>query len=422
MNSRQSGYHLLLTVYFSLITESMTAPLANLKILDFSTLLPGPYATMMLADLGAEVLKIEAPGRPELTRLLPPFDEDGISSGHGLLNRSKRSLGLNLKAEGSTEIVKKLIVDQGYDIVVEQSRPGVMDRLGVGYETLQAVCPHLIFCSLTGYGQDGPYRDRAGHDLNYLALSGMLAHYGRSSQNAPPPLPTQVADIGAGSLHLVIGLLTAVIRRTATGEGGYVDISMHDGSLAWNSMAAANVIVGNGQPEPERMPLNGGTFYDLYETKDGRLLSVGSLEPKFWMQFCQAIEREDLIPLGLNFDIGHQQSFKEEIRQAILAKTLAEWSEIFAGHDACVEPVLTTEDALTHPHTQARSMVVDVPRPGGMAQKQIGTPIKLSNHTPDYKHVGTKLGAHSHQVLTELGYTEEEIKILEANGVIASAH
>ena len=141
----------------------MTPPLQNLKILDFSTLLPGPYATMMLADLGAEVLRIEAPGRPELTRLLPPFDEDGISAGHGMLNRSKRSLGLNLKAAGATEIVQKLIVEQGYDIVVEQMRPGVMGQVwGWGYEALKAVCPHLIFCSLTGYGQDGPYRDRAG--------------------------------------------------------------------------------------------------------------------------------------------------------------------------------------------------------------------------------------------------------------------
>ncbi len=396
----------------------MSAPLTNLKILDFSTLLPGPYATMMLADLGAEVLKIEAPGRPELTRLLPPFDEDGVSSGHGLLNRSKRSLGLNLKAEGSTEIVKKLILEQGYDIVVEQSRPGVMDRLGVGYETLKAFCPHLIFCSLTGYGQDGPYRDRAGHDLNYLALSGMLSHYGRNGAEAPPPMPTQVADIGGGSLHMVIGLLSAVIRRTATGEGGLVDISMHDGSLAWNSMGAAQVIVGNEDLQPERMPLNGGMFYDLYETKDGRLLSVGSLEPKFWMQFCKAIEREELIPRGLNYDIEQQQAFKGEIRDAILGKTLAEWTEIFAGYDACVESVLTTKDALSHPHTKARNMVVDVPRSNGTSQKQIGTPIKLSNHTPKYKHVGTRLGAHTEQILAELGYTPQQIMELEKNGVV----
>lgn len=410
----------LFTAYCLLLTK-MSAPLTNLKILDFSTLLPGPYATMMLADLGAEVLRIEAPGRPDLTKLLPPFDENGISAGHGMLNRSKRSLGLNLKAAGSTEVVKKLIVEQGYDIVVEQSRPGVMDRLGVGYDTLKAVCPHLIFCSLTGYGQDGPYRDRAGHDLNYLALAGMLSYYGRKGEDAPPPMPTQVADIGAGSLHLVIGLLSAVIRRTATGEGGYVDISMHDGSLAWNSMAASGAIVGGTSPGREETTLNGGTFYDLYETEDGALLSVGSLEPKFWKQFCTAIGRDDLFSLGLNFDVAHQQRFKNEIRIAIRGKTLAEWTEIFAGYDACVEPVLSINEALQHPHTQARQMVVDVPQPNGTMQQQVGTPIKISNHDPDYKHVGVKLGAQTAVILTELGYSQAEIAQLEADGVVASS-
>ena len=402
----------------------MTAPLQNLKILDFSTLLPGPYATMMLADLGADVIKIEAPDRPELTRLLPPFDEDGISAGHALLNRNKRSLGLNLKVEGAVEIVKKLIAEQGYDILVEQSRPGVMARLGVGYEALKAVYPHLIYCSLTGYGQDGPYRDRAGHDLNYLALSGMLAHYGRNAhygrphQPPPSPLPMQVADIGGGSLHLVIGLLTAVIQRSVTGEGCHVDISMHDGALAWNSLAVATVLVGDEPVERERMPLNGGTFYDLYETKDGRLLSVGSLEPKFWTQFCTAIGREDLMERGLNWEIDNQQAIKPEIRDAIRQKTLDEWTEIFANFDACAEPVLTTREALDHPHTQARKMVVAVPRPDGSTQLQIGTPIKLSSHTPKYWHVGTRLGAHTDQILTQLDYSGEEITKLVNEGLI----
>lgn len=398
----------------------MSAPLANLKILDFSTLLPGPYATMMLADLGADVLRIEAPNRPDLTALLPPHDATGLSAGQALLHRNKRSLALNLKAPDSVAIVKKLIVEQGYDIIVEQSRPGVMDRLGVGYETLQAVCPHLIYCSLTGYGQTGPYRDRAGHDLNYLALSGMLAHYGRSPQSAPPPLPTQVADIGGGSLHLVIGLLTAVIRRTATGEGAHVDIAMHDGSLAWNSMTAAIEIVGDAPPAPEQMLLNGGTFYDLYETKDGRLLSVSPLEPKFWTQFCHAIDRPDLIAPGLNFDPANQQAVKAEIRPILQSRTLAEWTAHFAQFDACVEPVLTTREALDHPHTRARGMLVEVPHPGGPPQPQIATPIRLSGHQPAYRHVGPSTGAHTHQILTKLGYTEEQIAQWLADGTVAT--
>ena len=399
----------------------MSAPLAHLKILDFSTLLPGPYATMMLADLGADVLKIEAPNRPELTRMMPPFDKNGISAGHGMLNRSKRSLGLNLKMGDSAEIIQKLITEQGYDIIVEQSRPGVMDRLGVGYDALKAMCPTIIYCSLTGYGQSGPLRDRAGHDLNYLALAGMLGHYGRKDGAAPAPLPTQVADIGGGSLHLVIGLLSAVIRRTATGEGGHVDISMHDGSLAWNNMQAAGALVGDVEAEPEATFLNGGTFYDLYETSDGQLLSVGSLEPKFWQQFCNAIERDDLFPLGVNFDIDHQQAFKHEIRTAIKRKTLAEWTAIFAEYDACVEPVLSTKAALEHPHTQARGMLVSVPHPDGSLQQQVGSPIKLTNHEAAYTHVGSALGAHTAEVLAEIGMDSAEIDTLIKDGVVAAA-
>ncbi|MDJ0757674.1 MAG: CaiB/BaiF CoA-transferase family protein [Ardenticatenaceae bacterium] len=395
----------------------MSAPLESLKILDFSTLLPGPYATMILADLGADILRVEAPDRPDMVRLVPPFGSDGQSAQHALLNRSKRSLGLNLKAAGAADIVKKLITEQGYDIVVEQFRPGVMTRLGVGYEALKECNPRLIFCSLTGYGQSGPYQQRAGHDLNYLALAGILSAYGRRGET-PPPMPLQVADVGAGSLHLVIGLLAAVIRRQVTGQGDRVDISMHDGSLALNSINAAGTLVGKENPQPEGTMLNGGTFYDLYETKDGRLLSVGSLEPKFWRGFCQAIGREDLFPKGINFDVAHQQSFKEEIKTALLTKTLNEWEEIFARLDVCVEPVLTTREALDHPQTLARDMIVDVPQSDGTIQPQIGTPIKLSSHQPSYPHTGVSLGSHTKEILVQLGYSETEIENLYEEKVV----
>ncbi|WP_420642917.1 CaiB/BaiF CoA transferase family protein [Candidatus Leptofilum sp.] len=398
----------------------MTAPLNQLKILDFSTLLPGPYATMMLADLGADIIRIEAPNRPDLARQLPPHGEDGQSAQHALLNRGKRSLGLNLKEPVAVEIVQKLVVEQGYNIIVEQFRPGVMDRLGVGYAQLKEQCPQLIFCSLTGYGQTGPYKDRAGHDLNYLALSGLLSFYGRKSQSAPPPpLPTQVADIGAGSLHLAIGLLAAVIRRMQSGEGGQLDISMFDGTLAWNALGASKLLVGGENPALEGELLNGGTYYDIYETADGRYLAVGSLEPKFWQGFCRAIERDDLIAPGMDYDIANQQRFKAEIRQAIQGKSLAAWRTIFAALDVCVEPVLTTAEALNDPQTQARNMIVELPNQAGGRQKQIASPIKLSDHAPSYPFSGVPLGWHSDEILGQIGYTKSEIDVLFAQNVVA---
>lgn len=397
----------------------MSAPLSGLKILDFSTLLPGPFATMMLADLGAEIIRIEAPNRPEITKLMPPIDDNGISSTHALLNRSKRSLGLNLKAEGATDIVKALI-SEGYTIIIEQSRPGVMARLGVGYDDLKDDFPELIYCSLTGYGQTGPYKDRAGHDLNYLALSGMLSHYGRYDSITPPPLPVQVADIGAGSMHLVIGLLSAVIRRSATGEGATVDISMHDGSLFWNSLAIAETVVSGDSPLAEKGILNGGSFYDLYETADGRQISVGSLEPKFWQGFCEAIGRKDLIEVGQDLTHKNQQNFKEDLIEIMKSKTLSEWESIFEELDLCVEPILTSQEAIEHPHTVAREMIVDVPVDGSKNQKQVASPIKLSGHTANYKFTGTKLGTHSREILSSIGYDDDVIEKLRTKGVIAT--
>jgi alpha-methylacyl-CoA racemase len=264
--------------------NTMPSPLTSLKILDFTTLLPGPYATMILADLGADVIRIEAPNRVDLVRSMPPFDGDQ-SAWHSLLNRNKRSLALDLKEPEAVEIVHRLV--QSYDIVVESFRPGVMDRLGVGYSSLSAINPRLIYCTITSYGQTGPLADRAAHDLNSLALAGVFQHTGRADSD-PLPLGVQIADIGS-SHNAVIGILAAAIQRLQDGQGQYIDISMFDSALAWNALAAANYLVGGEQPQREAMPLNGGGFYDLYRTADGRHLAVASLEPKFWQGFCQAI-------------------------------------------------------------------------------------------------------------------------------------
>lgn len=386
-------------------------PLSSLKILDFTTLLPGPYATMMLADLGAEVVRVEAPNRPDGVRFLPPFDGE-TSAWHGLLNRSKRSMALDLKQPAAVEAVKRLV--QTYDIVVEQFRPGVMDRLGIGYEALQAANPRLIYCAITGYGQTGPYRDRAGHDNNYLSLAGVMSHTGRKG-SCPPPLGVQVADIGGGSFGAVTGILTAVIHRLLTGQGQFVDISMFDMAVAWHAHAISHYLVAGEEPTYESWGLNGGGFYDYYQTQDGRFLSVGSLEPKFWQGFCEAISRPDLV--GMGYDPTAQERLKAEIREEIGKRPLSAWVTLFASLDVCVEPVLTIPEMLEHPQTLARNLVVAVPKPDGTTQSQIASPFKFSTSPPQYKHIGTEAGANTAEILQLAGYTETEIETLRQNRV-----
>ena len=393
----------------------MTGPLASLKILDFSTLLPGPFGSMMLADLGAEVLRVEAPNRPDMVRFAPPYDGDS-SAWHRVLNRNKRTIALDLKKPDALPIIHKLITDGGYDIVLEQFRPGVMDRLGIGYEALRQINPQLIYCAVTGYGQTGPYRDRAGHDNNYLALSGIMSHTGRQA-DGPPPLGVQMADVGGGAMGAVVGILSAVVHRTQTGEGQMVDISMLDMSIAWHAHVVSHYLVGDETPERESWSLNGGSFYDYYETKDGRFLSVGSLEPKFWQGFCQAIERPDLITDGGSLDTAVQQTLKTEIRNTLKSRTLDEWVDIFSQIDVCVEPVLSIPEMVEHPQTKARGMVVDVPRDDGSAQKQVGSPFKFSQSEATYHYVGRAIGEHTKDVLTELGLSEAEIEGLQERGV-----
>ncbi len=394
----------------------MTAPLASLKVLDFSTLLPGPFATMFLADLGADVVRVESPHQPDALRFVPPFD-GGTSAWHALLNRSKRSMTLDLKKPGASDVVKRLA--QTYDIVIEQFRPGVMDRLGIGYEVLRAVNSRLIYCAITGYGQTGPYRDRAGHDLNYLALSGIASYTGRREQG-PLPLGVQVADVGGGSYNALVGILAAVIHRQQTGEGQFVDISMFDGAVAWNALAASQYFVGGSDPEREGTLLNGGSCYDYYRTSDGCYLSVGSLEPKFWKGFCEAINRPDLIESGGSFDPQTQRHLKSEIQKTIASRTCEEWLRVFARIDVCVEPVLSVSEVAQHPQTQARELVVSVPKGDGTSQWQIANPIRMSACQPEYHHIGPALGEHTGAVLLEAGYTVLEIKTLREAGVIGT--
>jgi crotonobetainyl-CoA:carnitine CoA-transferase CaiB-like acyl-CoA transferase len=349
--------------------------------------------------MGAEVLRIESPTRMDLLRVLPPHDQ-GVSASHAYLNRNKRSLALDLKQPEALEVIRSLLQD--YDIVLEQFRPGVMERLGLGYEALKAINPRLIYVSITGYGQTGPYKDRAGHDINYLALSGLASYTGRAD-TGPLPLGMQVA---------------AVIARQQTGQGQHLDVSMTDCAFSLNAMAGAGYLACGVEPGPENQVLNGGSFYDYYRSRDGRWLSVGSLEPVFMKQLCTALGLEELAGLGLSPQPAHQKQLKDALKLEFEKHDFAELRALFAELDACVEPVLSLGEALGHPQLQARELVADVPRGDGSTQAQMACPLKFSQGLPEPRHIGAALGQHTDQVLGELGFSAERIEQLRRAKVI----
>jgi alpha-methylacyl-CoA racemase len=392
----------------------MLGPLASLKVLDFSTLLPGPFASLLLADMGADVLRIESPTRMDLLRVLPPQDH-GVSASHAYLNRNKRSLALDLKQPEALEVIKPLLED--YDIVLEQFRPGVMDRLGLGYEALKAINPKLIYVSITGYGQTGPYKDRAGHDINYLALAGLASYTGRADAG-PLPLGMQVADVAGGSLHGVIGLLAAVIARQQSGLGQHLDVSMTDCAFSLNAMSGAGYLACGVEPGPEEQLLNGGSFYDYYRSRDGRWLSVGSLEPAFMKPLCAALGLEELASLGLSTQPAQQKKLKDALKVEFEKHDFADLCALFAELDACVEPVLSLGEAVLHPQLQARELVTQVPRGDGSSQAQMACPLKFSQGLPEPRHIGAALGQHTDQVLGELGFSAQRIEQLRRAKVI----
>jgi crotonobetainyl-CoA:carnitine CoA-transferase CaiB-like acyl-CoA transferase len=389
--------------------------LENLKILDFTTLVPGPFATMMLADMGAEVLRVESPTRPDMLRSMPPF-ADGQSTAHGTLNRNKRSIALDLKNPEAVDIAKRLVMD--YDIVIEQFRPGVMQRLGLGYEQLREINPKLIYCSVTGYGQTGPYRDRAGHDNNYLSISGLNGYSGRDGDRTPI-MGMPVADIAGGSMHAVIGILAAVNQRHISGEGQQIDISMTDAMFSLNALFGSTYLGAGVEPTSGSMSLNGGSFYDYYQTSDNRYLSIGSLEPQFFQVLCETLGDEQLLKLGNQQDSRAQQALREKLDQIIARKTLAEWQEIFKDKEACVEPVLTFAEACEYQDAAERDMIVEVKTPAGGSQRQIGSALKLSKSAPQYGTSGGAIGQNTTEILDGLGFDSDAIAALHSSGAVA---
>ena len=387
-------------------------PLKGLKILDFTTLLPGPYATQLLADMGAEVLRIEAPKRPDLLQAMPPR-VGKVSAAHASINRNKKSLALDLKHPQAKPIIEALLKE--YDILIEQFRPGVMQRLGLDYASLSEIQPKLIYCSITGYGQSGPMKNKAGHDINYLALSGLASYSGRE-ETGPVLSGTQIADIAGGSHHAVMAVLAAVFQRTVTQQGQHLDISMSDAALALNTMFGANTLVSEKDPECGREMLNGGLFYDYYKTADNRYLSIGSLEPNFAVGLLQQLELTHLMPILMNQSVKQQQAVKQAIAEKILSKTLDQWIAIFSDLDLCVEPVLTVQEAVKHPHFRERNMLVTALDAQGNEIPQINSSLPFRD-TVTVK-AGSPLGTHSREVMQTLGYSSEDIEALISSGCL----
>jgi crotonobetainyl-CoA:carnitine CoA-transferase CaiB-like acyl-CoA transferase len=380
------------------VTNPLAAALRGIRVLDLSRLLPGPYLTMVLADMGADVVKIEDPRVGDYMRAVPPA-KGGMSGRFLAINRGKRSLALDLKAAAGRDALLKMA--EHADVVVESFRPGVMDKLGVGYAALSARNPRIIVCSISGYGQTGPYVERAGHDINYIAAAGVLAMCGPA--NGAPMVPgVQIADLAGAGLWGATAILGALVGRERTGSGAHLDISMTEGSLALLAAELGNLDCG-ARPTRGTEALNGGmAWYGVYATADGRYLSVGAMEPKFWIALNQAIGR----PPNVSELVGDQAKLRSELAAIFATKTAKEWVQALGAYDCCVELVTEVAELPQHPLHSARGVFFEIDGGEGVGRvMQVRTPVGTpANPTP-----APRLGQHSREVLRDYGFTDAEV-------------
>jgi alpha-methylacyl-CoA racemase len=397
----------------------VSLPLEGVKVLDLSRLLPGGFCSLLLADFGAEVLKVEDVNLGDYVRWAPPKyegAEDSAASALFLaLNRNKSSIRIDLKSDGGREVFLRLA--RGYDVVLESFRPGVLDRLGVGYERLREENPGLVYCAITGYGQDGPLRDRSGHDMNYLGLIGLL---GLTGEEGGPPVQAagQIADIGGGAQMAAIGILTALRERDRSGEGQFVDVSMADGALSWLAMVAARFFAEEQSPHRGELELAGRLVcYRPYACADG-WVTLGALEPKFWAAWCRGVGREDLIEK--QFEAPGSPTHAE-VQGIFMERSREQWSAFAAEHDCCLEPVLDLDEALASDLVRERAMVTELDQPGAQRPvRLLGAPIKLSRTPADTnRKPGPALGEQTDAVLRGLGYDEAQVAALKEAGAVA---
>lgn len=384
-------------------------PLSGLRVLDLTRLLPGPVATLHLADLGADVIKVEDTGAGDYARAAYPRHGD-MSYYFKVINRNKRSLRLDLKQRAGVEVFLRLARDA--DVVVESFRPGVVDKLGVGYQAVRSINPRIVYCAITGYGQSGPYAARAGHDMNYLGYAGVLDQIGVAG--GPPGVPNfQIGDILGGAMNALVALLAAVVAARATGQGRYVDAAMTDGVLA-HAIFPLVALLGEGRVRPRGDDLLSGAApcYAVYPTADGRYMAVAPLEQKFWDLMCDALERPDLKPL--QFAAGAQAAYaKAELARIFASHPQRHWIDKFDVIDCCVTPVLTLDESLANEQIRAREMVVEVD-----GVPQFAPPFKLSDFAFGTATPAPHAGEHSAEVLRQAGYSDGEIETLRQARVI----
>ncbi len=417
----------------------MSLPLQGIRVLDLSRLLPGGFCSLLLADFGADVLKVEDTGMGDYIRWSPPYYEGAHDSAKSALflslNRNKRSIRLDLKNERGREALLRLVRE--YDVVLESFRPGVLDRLGVGYERMREENPGIVYCAISGYGQDGPKRDASGHDMNYLGLVGLLGLTGERG-GEPVQAAGQIADLGGGALMAAFGILAALRERDGaapqsaapgrlacagqrgSGEGQIVDVSMADGALSWLAMVAATYFADGNVPHRGDLPLAGSLIcYRPYECADG-WVTLGALEPKFWQGFCRGVGRDELI--AAQFERPGSAAH-EQVQEIFKARTREQWEAFARENDCCLEPVLELDEALGSELVAEREMVVEIDQPGAeRAVRLLGLPVKLGRTPGDHARLpGPALGEHTEEVLRGAGYSAEEIAELLADGAAAGA-
>ncbi|MDX6637793.1 MAG: hypothetical protein QOJ01_1304 [Solirubrobacterales bacterium] len=398
----------------------MTGALGDVKVLDLTRLLPGGFCSLLLADLGADVVKVEDTGMGDYVRWAPPYygsdEQQALGTRSALylaLNRGKRSIRVDLKNEAGRDALLRLVKE--YDVVLESFRPGVLDRLGCGYEAMRVANPGIVYCAITGYGQTGPNTARAGHDMNYLGLVGLL---GLTGEPGGPPIQAagQIADLGGGALMAAFGVLAALRERERSGEGQLVDVSMADGALSWLAMTAAAFLCEGRLPERGAEQLTGGfVCYHPYEAADG-WVTCGALEPKFWRSFCENTGHPELDEK--QFERPGSEAW-EAIAAVFRSKTRDEWRAFIDEHDAMIEPVLDLDEALTSELVREREMVVEVDQPELGPVRLLGAPVKLSRTPAEPTRPAPALGEHSEAVLHEAGFGEEEVAALLESGAVA---